>query len=195
MIIAPIIITDRLFLRQIEFGDARETAALMSPQISAHAPGWPAVLSVDEAITRISESRDAANAGRWVDWGIFIKEDLHLIGWIGMGRISETQNRTKIAGWIGEAFTRNNYGTEAVTAITTKGADYFGAASISANVSTTNYAAIGLLKKLGFSEKIPSFRGNLVLAQPYQDMCFQLDLEEWSASECQSSTFPLIVSG
>lgn len=147
-----VIITDRLFLRPVEMGDAAETAALMSPKISANLTTWPTHMTVTDACDRISDSRREAACGRWTDWGIFLKEDLHLIGWVGVGRGNECRAPLKIGYWIGDIFQRQQYGTEAVTAIVNQTRKMFDGTVIKASALPGNIASIRLLKRLGFIE-------------------------------------------
>lgn len=147
-----VIITDRLFLRPVELGDAAETAALMSPKISANLTSWPTHMTVTDACNRISDSRRDAACGRWTDWGIFLKEDLHLIGWVGVGKSGNARAPFKIGYWVGDIFQRQRYGTEAVTAIVKQVQTLFEATVIEASALPTNIASIRILKRLGFNE-------------------------------------------
>lgn len=147
-----VIITDRLFLRPVELGDAAETAALMSPEISAKSISWPTRMTVLEACGRISDSRREAAKGRWIDWGIFLKEDLNLIGWVGVGKGSEPIAPLKMVYWVGDIFQGQRYGTEAVTAIVTQARTIFDGTAMEASALPGNIASIRLLRQLGFNE-------------------------------------------
>lgn len=147
-----VIITERLFLRPVELGDAAETAALMSPTIAANLTSWPTHMTVTDACDRISDSRRKAASGRWTDWGIFLKEDLHLIGWVGVGRGGDSRAPLKIGYWVGDIFQQQRYGTEAVTAIVKQARKIFDESAIKASALPGNIASIRLLKRLGFSE-------------------------------------------
>jgi RimJ/RimL family protein N-acetyltransferase len=151
MIDACIIITDRLFLRPVEFGDAAGAAALMSPEISSNLHSWPARISADEVSERIGVSRRATADGRWVDWGVFLKDDLNFIGWVGAGKCDGTGTSVRIGYWLGDIFQQQRYGTEAVTAIVTRAQDIFGADAMDALVAPSNVASIRILARLGFA--------------------------------------------
>jgi ribosomal-protein-alanine N-acetyltransferase len=171
-----VIITDRLFLRPVELGDAAETAALMSPKISANLTSWPTHMTVTDACDRISDSRREAVHGRWIDWGIFLKEDLHLIGWVGVGKGSNPLSPLNIGYWVGDIFQRQRYGTEAVTAIVKQVRTLFDETTIDAAALPSNIASIRILKRLGFNEHGRRLEHSSVRGRQEEFVQFRLEL-------------------
>lgn len=149
---APSMTTARLFLRPVELGDAPATSALMTPTIAADLMTWPGQMSVTDARQRIARSRREAATGRWVNWAVFTKQDLILIGWAGLGRSDLDPKRLVAGHWIGDAFQRHGFGTEAVGAVLSRSGDVFGGGDIDAYVRAGNVPGARLLRRLGFTE-------------------------------------------
>jgi RimJ/RimL family protein N-acetyltransferase len=146
------ILTERLLLRPVELGDAPATAALMTPAIASHLTTWPRRLNVTETMRRIADSRRKAAEEHWIDWGIFLKQDLMQVGWVGLGRDELDPQILSVGYWIGEAFQRQRYATEAVTMIVDKAPEFFGGAVIEAMTLPNNVPSICLLRRLGFHD-------------------------------------------
>ncbi len=146
------IMTERLFLRPVELGDAAATATLMTPDISSMLTTWPPRMSVSEASARIAESRRRTADDRWIDWAIFLKRDLVLIGWVGLGPSHTSKSGLDMGYWLGEAFHGVRYGTEAVSAAIAQGQKIFNATRIEAFAKPINDPSISLLRRLGFEE-------------------------------------------
>lgn len=146
------ILTDRLLLRPVELGDAPETAALMTPAIAAQLTTWPQRMNVGEAMRKIADSRERAADRQWTDWGVFLKGDLMLVGWVGIGRGAEDDTSLSVGYWIGEVFQQRRYATEAVTAIIDRADLLFGEAAVEAMTLPSNVPSIRLLRRLGFVE-------------------------------------------
>lgn len=157
---APAIITKRLFLRPVELGDASETAAVMTPAVSAMLTTWPACMTTADATERIAESRQETADGIWLDWAIFLKQDLVLIGWVGAGLAKSEDKVLRVGYWIAESFQGRRYGSEAVAAAINEAKEYYGRDTIEAMVLPGNEASIKLLTRLGFE------------AHPERQRCF-----------------------
>ncbi|NJS14160.1 MAG: GNAT family N-acetyltransferase [Sphingopyxis sp.] len=145
------IISPRLFLRPVELADAIPMAALMSPTIAKMQLSWPDELTFEEARTRIIESRCAMQQDHWVDWAVFLKPDLHLIGWLRVGRSDRQDSVLELCYWLGEAYQQRGFGSEAVAAVIDQGLTGFSANMIEAYCAPPNTASIKLLDRLGFA--------------------------------------------
>lgn len=154
---ASAIVTDRLFLRPIELGDAAATAALMTPAIAARLTTWPDRMTPAEASRRIVHSRNETKSGHWIDWGIFLKHDVSLIGWVGAGRKAERRAPLGLGYWLGEKFHGQGYASEAVEEIVVRAPRVFGVPEIEAVVQPDNAASLGVLHRLGFAERQRQF--------------------------------------
>lgn len=147
---APAIITRRLFMRPVELGDAAQTAALMTPGVSAMLTSWPSPMTTADATVRIADSRQEAADGMWLDWAIFLKRDLILVGWVGLGLAKSDDRRLRLGYWIAESFHNRRYGSEAVAAAINESLEQYEVDAVEALVLPGNEASIKLLMRLGF---------------------------------------------
>ncbi len=144
------IVTPRLLLRPVELCDAAATAALVSPAISRELLTWPPQMTVDEARSKIQDSRRLAADDLCVHWGIFLKDELTLIGWTGLTRDPLDPSLWWLGYWLGEAYWRQGYASEAVRAVLVNRALAIGAVPVHAFVRTGNRASIAVLERVGF---------------------------------------------
>jgi ribosomal-protein-alanine N-acetyltransferase len=149
---APLaIISPQLFLRPVELADAIAMTALMSPTIARTLCSWPDELTFEDARARVAESRCAMQQALWVDWAVFLKPDLHLIGCVRIGRSERRDAVLELGYWLGEAYQHRGFGPEAVSAAIDQGAVGFSADKIEAYCFPPNTASIKLLDRLGFA--------------------------------------------
>lgn len=145
------ITTDRLFLRPVELADAGAVAALMTPTLAATLCEWRHDMSIAELTKRISACRQAAIEGRRIDWAVFVRPELAMIGWIGLGPSRFRSAFLELDCWLGEAFRGAGYGREAVSAATAKACSEFGVDRVETRTCPVNPAGSKFLKQLGIA--------------------------------------------
>jgi [ribosomal protein S5]-alanine N-acetyltransferase len=142
------ITTERLFLRPVELGDAMAVAALMTPTLAATLCEWRSGMSVTEVTAKIAAHRQAAAAGRRIDWAVFVRPELTMIGWIGLSR---SGSALELDCWLGELFRGSGYGREAVAAATARACTEFSTDRIETRTCPVDPEGSKFLKRFGIA--------------------------------------------
>ena len=145
----------RVYLRPPRSGDWQEWAALRAESrdfLTPWEPSWPADALARSAFMR----RLRRQAAEWRnDEGFsflaFAKADDALIGGLGLTNVRRgVAQMASIGYWVGRAFARRGYMTEAVRATLDFGFSQLGLHRIEAACIPDNRASRGLLEKIGF---------------------------------------------
>lgn len=145
------ITTERLFLRPVELTDATAVAALMTPTLAETLCEWRSGMSVAEVTAKISSHRQAAAEGLRIDWAVFVRPELTMIGWIGLSRSGPAGAALELDCWLGELFRGSGYGREAVAAATARARAEFSTDRIETRTCPVNPAGSRFLKRFGIA--------------------------------------------
>ncbi len=143
------IATDRLLLRRPHPTDAAPVAALMTPGVSRWLASWPSPMSPEAAAQRIGDACRSVDAGEALHFVIERRADWTVMGWIGVRRIASEPGRGDLGYWLGEAFHKQGYASEAARAAVAAGFNRLGLASIEAGAQSGNDASFALMRGLG----------------------------------------------
>jgi len=153
----PILETERLVLRELQAEDAeayhhQQATALAIPG----RPPWGFGFEAKSAETARSSILFAGSAWRKkqrLKWGICLKrENGSLIGDCEMFDFAN-QSKAEIGYWLGAAYQRQGFMTEAVTAVVRYAFDVMGLHRIHAFTSTSNLSSVAMLEKVGFQQE------------------------------------------
>ncbi len=140
----------RLQLRPPRPGDAATLAALITPLISSFTATWPYPYSVAMAARRIAEAV-AAHETRMGCYRVLTLPggDDRMIGWLAMGLSESALPTGTLSYWLGEAYHRQGYLTEALPAFVADAIAALGLKRIIAGARPDNAASIAALVRLG----------------------------------------------
>ena len=92
----PVLVTERLILRQMNPGDANEVFFLRSDDRVLKYIGRPKATSIEEAIKWLEMVNDAQIKNESVTWAITLKGDPTMIGNIAFWRMEKEHYRSEI---------------------------------------------------------------------------------------------------
>jgi ribosomal-protein-alanine N-acetyltransferase len=143
--------TGRLVLRPLSGEHAETIARLMTPGVSRWLGSWPASVSADDVRQRMANARSAQQAGTEINWLVHLREDAHPVGWIRVARESAVQDRGELGYWIGEAFHRHGYATEAARAALAAVFQGWKLSVVESGAQLANDASLAVMRKLGMT--------------------------------------------
>lgn len=146
----PVLITERLILREITKADAEEIFFLRSDkEVLTYLDRDPAK-TIDEAIQWIEMINDLTKKNEVVTWAISLKDDPKLIGTITFWNIKKEHHRAEIGYALHPAHQGKGLMQEAITSILDYGFKKIKLHSVEANVNPDNKASIKLLERNNF---------------------------------------------
>ena len=149
----PVLETDRLVLRQIDFDDAGEILALRSDDRVMQFLGRPKMATLDDARTWIEKFDSALEQKEGITWAISQKTDHKLIGTIGFWRLEKEHYRGEIGYLLHPSFQGKGIMHEAFEPVLKYGFDKMKLHSIMANVYPQNTSSRKVLEKNGFVQE------------------------------------------
>jgi len=141
--------TGRLYLRYPRTDDALSLAVMMTPAISRWLASWPASLSREAMMDRITNAKDALADKRAINLVIETKADSAVIGWTKVARCEVNTRRGDLSYWLGEAYHGSGFGVEAAAAIMSVAFEYLDLDAIEAGAQVENLASFGVMRRLG----------------------------------------------
>ncbi|WET03251.1 GNAT family N-acetyltransferase [Flavobacterium sp. YJ01] len=149
----PIIETERLRLDRITDKDVNEVFELRSnPEVMKYIPR-PLVKNNDEALEHIKMISDKIETNEGINWGIRLKNDSKLIGFIGFYRLQPENYRAEIGYMILPEFHGKGFVPEAVQRLIKYAFEDLKLHSIEAVIAPENYASEKVLQKCGFTKE------------------------------------------
>jgi [ribosomal protein S5]-alanine N-acetyltransferase len=148
---------DRVFLRSPERGDYEAWASLRAASrnfLTPWEPSWPRdALSRTSFRARIGRYAEDWRADQAYNFFIFT-DDETLVGGIGLSNIRRGVSETASLGyWVGEAFARQRYMTEALPLTLEFAFDRLGLHRVEAACLPTNIPSRSLLARAGFQQE------------------------------------------
>lgn len=146
----PLLITERLTLRQLSTRDQQDIFALRSnPDVNKYLDRKPAN-SIGDAIEFINVINDNVQSDRLVYWVITLNSTNEFAGTIGLFSFSGQDSSCEIGYELLPRFQGQGIMEEAAGRVIAYAIDTIGIRKIAATSHTDNVASTGLLMKLGF---------------------------------------------
>lgn len=147
----PLLVTERLLLRQLDDADAEQVLRLRSNKTSLEFLDKPVMTSIGEATLLINKISSDTAANEGITWAMTLKENpALLIGTIGLWRIIKEHYRAEIGYMLLPEYFRKGYTKEAILTVTTFGFERVKLHSIEANINPANKGSAAVLKSTGF---------------------------------------------
>ncbi|MCU0523160.1 MAG: GNAT family N-acetyltransferase [Anaerolineae bacterium] len=145
----PILLTERLVLRDIRLSDAADIFAFAGDPVVQQWDGGP----VDDIATvaeYIEKDRAAAAEGKEFMWGITLKPSDTVIGRVSLGSWAKHNAHAEVGYDLAQAYWRQGIGSEAVWAVVRFAFDVLRLHRVQAFPTMDNIASVRLLERLGF---------------------------------------------
>jgi ribosomal-protein-alanine N-acetyltransferase len=152
----PILITERLCLRQLDKEDADTILAIRSDEKINQYLDRPLTKSREEALAFIQLINKAAGAGKCLYWAINPVGKKDLLGTICIWNIFPEESKAEIGFELNRQYHRQGIMNEAVKFILEFAFDVMEMKLIEGNVHVDNTASIKLLQKNGFTRHLES---------------------------------------
>jgi ribosomal-protein-alanine N-acetyltransferase len=146
----PILTTERLVLRQINNNDVNELFFLRSDKTVMKYIDRAPAQSAEDALQFIQMITNGTINNDDITWGISLKDDPKLIGYLGFWRMKKEHHRGEIGYALHPAYYGKGIMHEAVKTILDYGFNTMKLHSVEANVNPENLASIKLLERNGF---------------------------------------------
>jgi len=164
----PILSTERLILRQLNFDDAEEVFYLRSdPSIMRYIPRPKAKSKIDASQVIQTMAQGISNSTS-INWGITLKEQTKILGIIGFVRLSKEDHRAEVGYMLNPAYHQRAIMHEALEKVLDYGFNQAGFHTIEAVIDPDNLASEKLLLKNGFVKEA-HFRENVYFEGQYLD--------------------------
>jgi [ribosomal protein S5]-alanine N-acetyltransferase len=145
----PTLETERLILRQFELSDQSSVCAILSDQrVTATLLDIPEPFEMHDAALWIRAGHVGIARDDLYPFAIIRREDQQLLGCIDL-QITIEHRRADMAYWIGAAYWRKGYTSEAARRIVRFGFEVLNLNRIYAQCLTTNIASSGVMQKAG----------------------------------------------
>lgn len=146
----PTIESDRLVLRPLNHGDAKELFAIFSDPVVMRYWNTPPWASLDDARNFISSSLDAMTRQESITLGIILKTTGELIGKCMLFSYAKESKRAEIGFAIGPSHWKRGYVSEAGQALLEYGFEELGLRRVEADIDPDNVSSGKALERLGF---------------------------------------------
>ena len=149
----PELETRRLVLREIRESDAEAYFELCSHEPTMRAYGIPPHQKPADTLATIEKLASWLRDGSAIRWGLFERQNQHLIGDAGYWRFDRLRARGEIGAKIHPSFAGQGLMREALEAVLDHSFSALHLHSVEAGIAPTNSASIRLFEKLGFQQE------------------------------------------
>ncbi|MBA3706738.1 MAG: GNAT family N-acetyltransferase [Bacteroidetes bacterium] len=149
----PTIITERLILRKVTENDVNEIFFLRSDKQVMKYIDRPSAQSIEDVFLYIQKIANLQNHNESITWGISLKNDPKIIGYLGFWNIKKEHFRSEIGYILHPNHHKKGIMQEALTAILDHGFKVFKFHSVEANVNPLNSSSIKLLERNNFKRE------------------------------------------
>ncbi len=172
--------TPRLRLRTVDEPDAARVVELMTRPISHGLASWPYPLDEATAAARLRELRQLVTAGNGLCFAIEPREG-DLIGMVSVIRARLDARRGGLGYWLGEAYQRQGYMSEAVTAAVSDAFLRLDLHAVEAGAQPENVASLAIMRRLGM--RAIGERAMWAAARQREEICayYEITREEHAA--------------
>lgn len=178
--------TDRLIIRGLTTADAEAMHAYRSRQEVARFQSWQpqSLEQVIELIKRIKPENFNCD-GEWYQVGITLKEDLKLIGDLGIQISSRDSRLAEVGITVHPQYENKGYGREALSALLNLLLYKLGKHRVTASVDPRNLASMALMKRVGLRQEGHFIKSIWLKDTWVDDVIFAALKNDWP-----NSTFP-----
>jgi ribosomal-protein-alanine N-acetyltransferase len=141
--------TARMRLRAVAEGDAPIVSQLMTRSITSWLASWPFPVTERIARERLSRMQDAMTNGHALCYAIERLEDGAFMGSVMVFRSKEEGDRGGLGYWLGEAYQRRGFMTEAATAAVAAAFARLALSVIEAGAQPENAGSLAIMRRLG----------------------------------------------
>jgi [ribosomal protein S5]-alanine N-acetyltransferase len=141
--------TARVRLRAVEDGDAPLVSRLMTPAVTRWLSSWPFPVTEAFARERLAKMREAMTKGYAVCFAIERREDRAFMGTVVIFRSKDDATQGGLGYWLGEAYQRQRFMTEAATAAMAAAFDRLAVSVIEAGAQPENAGSFAIMRHLG----------------------------------------------
>jgi ribosomal-protein-alanine N-acetyltransferase len=174
----PVLITERLLLREIKEADAEQVFLLRSDKTSMQFLDKPLMQSAGEAALLIKKINADTSTNDGITWAIALKEDPSvLIGTIGLWRIMKDHYRAEIGYMLLPGYFNKGYMKEAIKEVIKFSFHQANLHSIEAHINPANAASAAVLTSTGFIREA-YFRENFYFNGVFKDTAIYSLLKE-----------------
>ncbi|CQR70833.1 Putative ribosomal N-acetyltransferase YdaF [Sporomusa ovata DSM 2662] len=146
----PAIETDRLILRQLLTDDATILLQYWSaPEVTEYLTLEP-FKKLEEAVAMIELLNSLPESNQGIRWAITSRQEGKVLGTCGFHNYNPEHCRAEMGYELGQAYWRQGFMTEALTAILHYGFEKMAVNRIEAFVNVGNIKSTGTLEKMGF---------------------------------------------
>ena len=149
----PILETERLILREIDFADWSDVLAIYGDEETGRFNLWKQLDSKEAAIKKIQIFKEAREKRERLRWGIVEKQSGKLIGDCAFVLFDRRVNRGEIGFNLNRSFWKQGFMTEALRSMISFGFDTLKQHRIEALVHHQNAGSKRVLAKLGFTHE------------------------------------------
>lgn len=146
----PTLSSGRLDFRRIQMADLNEIYRLRSDSVVLKYLDIPMAKNKKDAADHINMINNGIIENKWILWGIFLKNNHHLIGTISLWNIDLPSFSAEIGYALLPDFHRQGYMSEAVATVLDFGFRRIGFQEIDAITHIANTASVRLLEKYNF---------------------------------------------
>jgi RimJ/RimL family protein N-acetyltransferase len=145
----PTLETERLILRQFDFGDCQAVCSILGdPKVTATLLDIPEPFERSDAEMWISAGHAGIQQDELYPFAIVRRQDGQVLGCIDF-EINSTHRRADMAYWIGSAYWRQGYTSEAARRMVRWGFETLKLNRIYAQCLTDNLGSSGVMQKAG----------------------------------------------
>lgn len=164
----PVILTERLVLRQISNDDVQAVFDMRSDPTTMQYIPRPVALTLEDAMATIRVMELAQQKKESINWAITFAGDNRLLGIIGYPRMDKEHRRGEIGYMLHRDFHRQGIMNEAIAPIIEHGFNKMGFHTIEGVIDPDNIASENLLLKNGFVKEA-HFRENTLFEGRWLD--------------------------
>ena len=146
----PVLQGQRILLKQISPDDAPALFDMRSHKETVRYLDRPPAQNVEEVQTLIGTITRALTNNEGITWGLFLKDEIGLVGTIGFWRVKKEDYRAEIGYMLHPAIQGKGLMGEAVKLVLQYGFAAMKLHSVEGNVNPLNAASIRLLERNGF---------------------------------------------
>jgi [ribosomal protein S5]-alanine N-acetyltransferase len=146
----PTIDTTRLHLRQLRLEDVQEVYELRSDQRVVEFLGRSADFSLEDALGFISKINNGIEEGKWIYWGLSLKNSRQLIGTACIWNVIAGENKAEIGYELLPNFQGNRLIQEAIQEVIKYGFDVMQLRELDACLNSQNIKSLRILERFKF---------------------------------------------
>jgi [ribosomal protein S5]-alanine N-acetyltransferase len=146
----PTLVTPRLVLREMVAGDSADFFSFASdPEVQKY-DSDPPMRETAEADAEIERSRGWFEGKQVIRWGVELKEENRLVGYIGFYFWQKVYYKTELGYTVARPYWRRGIATEAIRALMQFGFEGLCLHRINVDTRMDNTASVHLMQTLGF---------------------------------------------